>query len=165
MSVTQNLTLEKIIPNQVQHVHVVVWCWHNEIIIAVTASSFPWHQGTDPMKVVVPEVKNYHHLESNRALPLPLISGPSSSEARNEYIQHLSSKEFSLKHKDSIGNRTSRIKENKGSHFTLGCDAPQNESENVCSQLLCDNLRKGPHLILGSQLAIIIDLQLVNMET
>lgn len=84
---------------------------------------------------VNPTPHDYHHLESNRALPHPL-KGPIHSEYHDKHKALLkSSGECLSKRKEAVGERTSRTSHNKDSHFVFGFDSGVPLSEKVIDQL------------------------------
>lgn len=98
-------------------------------------SSYTSPQRVNFAKLVKPVRKDYHHLESNRALPHPLPSHI-ASEAQDKYTLPLDNlKDYAQKLGENIGNRTATTRHNKDTHFLLGSDDNQMKSENVCFTL------------------------------
>ncbi len=89
--------------------------------------------GIKPSTPINHTPKNYHHLESNRALLHPPV-GAYCSEVQENFTTPLSgSEEFMSKRVSSFGERTTRISDNKNTHFVLGFDDSVAQSEKVCN--------------------------------
>ncbi len=88
--------------------------------------------GTKPATPIDRTPKNYHHLESNRALLHPPV-GAYCSEVQGNFTTPLSGPEECMsKRVSSFGERTTRISDNKNTHFVLGFDGTVDQSEKVC---------------------------------
>lgn len=91
---------------------------------------------SDPVKIIVPTHEDYHHLESNRALPHPLPP-PTGSEAQDNYtVPRKGTQEYVDYQREHKGERSARILDNKRTHFLFGSDPPQNLTENVCQRVI-----------------------------
>ena len=101
------------------------------LILAMTSSYVVPPRGTKPSLPVDPTPNNYHHLESNRALPHP-PNGPIRSEIHDNFTTPLkTSDECLTKRKAALGERNSRISDNKNTHFILGFNDASPLSEKV----------------------------------
>lgn len=95
-------------------------------------SSYSSPQCTGFEKPVKPVQDDFHYLESNRALPHPLL-GHTASEAHIKYTLPLDNpKDYAQRLRKSIGDMTAMTRHNKGTHFQLGSDNNQKKSESVC---------------------------------
>lgn len=76
--------------------------------------------GSSPAHPINPAPKDYHHLESNRALPHP-PKGPAKTEVQECFGVLVKSEGVSVgRTRAAVGERTSRMHYNKGTHFFLG---------------------------------------------
>lgn len=81
----------------------------------------------------IPVYKDYHHLESNRALPRghPLLK-QSGSEAQDSFTLPIkTTEEYSKRKREGLEDRAARIRESKSTHYVVGYDPAQMESEQV----------------------------------
>ena len=102
----------------------------------MTSSYISPGKGHGRPPAVNPALKDYHHLESDRAL-LPSATkartSRSRSEAADQYVTPIEDPaECVAKRKETLRERTDRISDNKESHIHLGFDRPKQISENVC---------------------------------
>ncbi len=114
-------------------IHIYLFQYEYFFNVSVTATSFALPpSNAKPRQPIVPDSKNYYHLESNRALLHPL-GGGNLSEVRGNFTAPLSGPEECLtKRLSSLRERNDRITDNKGSHIVLGFDKPISMSEKVC---------------------------------
>ena len=81
---------------------------------------------------VNPVPKDYHHLESDRALSSTTKTRTSRSEAADQYGTPIEDPaECMAKRRETLRERTARISDNKESHIHLGFDKPKQVSEKV----------------------------------
>ena len=95
--------------------------------------SFSSPQCTEYTKPVVPVYREYHHLESNRALPEghPLLK-PDRTEAQDNFARPIKTEEeYTTRNRANLSERTTRIEDNKSTHFVLGSDPLRQETEQV----------------------------------
>ena len=84
-----------------------------------------------PSTPIDPFPKNFHHLESNRALPHP-PKGSNRSEAQENFSIPLAGPDECVTRRSlALGERKTRISDNKNTHFVLGFDEPVTLSEKV----------------------------------
>lgn len=81
--------------------------------------------------MVKPSPKDYHYLESNRALPHPLDTTSNSETQARFRLPVENTEEYIQNQKRSMGDRTARISDNKKTHFIYGFDCPQYKTEKV----------------------------------
>ena len=97
----------------------------------MTSSYISPAKGYTRPPAVNPVPKDYHHLESDRALP-DTTKTMSCSEASDQYITPIEDPAVCVaKRRETLGERTARIKDNKQSHIYLGFDKPKQLSEKV----------------------------------
>ena len=98
----------------------------------MTSSYISPGKGHGRPPAVNPTPKDYHHLESDRALPGITKTRPSRSEAADQYGTPIEDPaECVAKRRDTLRERTDRITDNKQSHIHLGFDKPKQISEIV----------------------------------
>ena len=97
----------------------------------VTMLSYRKPQSVGSLTADPPVRKDYHHLESDRALPHPLAA-QKRSEVEDKYVVHLQNPEdYSQQRGQNIGERTNRDLHNKGTHFVFGSGYDPKTSETV----------------------------------
>jgi hypothetical protein len=98
----------------------------------MTSSYISPGKGHGRPPAVNPAPKDYHHLESDRALPSATKARTSRSEAADQYITPIGDPaECVAKRRETLRERTDRISDNKESHIHLGFDKPKQLSEKV----------------------------------
>lgn len=91
--------------------------------------------GVRPSTPCDPFPKDYHHLESNRAL-MHAPKGGNLTEACGNFTAPLAGpKECLSRRLSALGERTSRISDNKNTHFVLGFDESVALTEKVTHSL------------------------------
>ena len=101
--------------------------------LLVTTVSFPSTNPADHAEKIIPKPIDYHHLESNRALPYPLQQ-TTCSEAQHSYkIPIEDTEEYARKKGESIENRNARREDNKSTHYVAGYCPSLRQTEQVCS--------------------------------
>ena len=97
----------------------------------MTSSYISPAKGFSRPPAVDPVPKAYHHLESDRALLHP-PKASSRSEASEQYVTPIDDPaESTSRRRETLGERTARIKDNKQSHIFLGFDQEKEISEKV----------------------------------
>ena len=100
----------------------------------MTASYGNPRQVTGCLVLVKPDLKDYHHLESDRALTHP-PKGPALSEVKQQFTVPLKdTQECITKRRNALDERRSRIGDSKQTHFFLGFDDSKPLSEKVIDQ-------------------------------
>lgn len=99
---------------------------------SVAAMSFSKPKSTAHAELIRPNFDKYHHLESNQALPHPLVLD-TSSEAQSSYKAPYadSEEECAAKKREVLENRDARVQTNKATHFIVGYDTPEKETEQM----------------------------------
>ena len=98
---------------------------------------------------VNPVPKEYHHLESDRALLNATKSRTSRSEASDQYGTPIEDPaECVAKRRETLRERTARISDNKQSHIHLGFDKPKQSTEKVGNEKIMNVVYS--HTILWS---------------
>ena len=104
---------------------------HKYVHAVMTSSYISPAKGFSRPPAVDPVPKAYHHLESDRALLHPPKTS-SRSEASDQFITPIDDPvESASRMKETLGERTARIKDNKQSHIFLGFDQESQISEKV----------------------------------
>lgn len=99
--------------------------------LLVTALSFPSTNPADHAEVKIPKPIDYHHLESNRALPHPFLQG-TCSEAQHSYkVPMEDTEEYAREKRGNVGSRNARREDNKSTHYVAGYCPSQKQTEQV----------------------------------
>lgn len=113
------------------YTHTNHYTLHNVIPTVMTSSYISPAKGFSRPPAVDPVPKSYHHLESDRALLHPPKTS-SRSEASDRYVVPIDDPvECASRRRETLGERTARIKDNKQSHIFLGFDEMKQISEKV----------------------------------